>query len=324
MGDGAAAKVLILDKSAEVRETYKRYLQAASAAYDCIEADTLNLGVKYCLAYQPDCILLDYPQFDPQQFCTALKQSSAYRRSSLPIVAITAATSSDIAVQALKLGAADYLSKQHLTRRTLIKVVDATVLRVRDVAADKPVGVPHQRLTLIGSEGRDVLTGLKSRIEFDQQLSHLAVNQGELASKIAVLIMEIEDFNRYREIYGQVAADRCLGQIAAMLQRTFRDAGLLLARFGTHEFAAILHGEQAAHATSMATQVQADLFALNIQHVRARKQSRLSFNIGVGMSDGSCDPWFALYRAEQSLSQAKAVAGPPQYAKDSRLSYDFS
>ena len=127
-------KVLIVDDSAVDRETFRRFLtRGVTTPYLISEAETAEEGLEICLREQPDCLLLDYllPDFDGVEL---LRRLAA--RTDMPlktVVMLTGQGDEAVAVEAMKNGAADYLTKGTLTgvslRRAIDKAMETMLLR---------------------------------------------------------------------------------------------------------------------------------------------------------------------------------------------------
>lgn len=108
--------LLLIDDSAEDRAVYRRYLeQNRECLYRIIDAETGEQGLKLAAERRPDCILLDYrlPDADGLTLLTRLTRQSV--EDPYAIVMLTGAGEVNVAVQALKGGALDYLDKNDLS-----------------------------------------------------------------------------------------------------------------------------------------------------------------------------------------------------------------
>lgn len=107
--------ILIVDDSDIDRATYRRYLnQGDSRTYAVYESDCGADGLSLCWQKTPDVILLDYllPDLDGLEFLQALQPQA----QPLPaVIMLTGQGSEQVAVEAMKLGAMDYLVKGRLT-----------------------------------------------------------------------------------------------------------------------------------------------------------------------------------------------------------------
>lgn len=128
--------VLIVEDFQPDQELYRRCLQAdSSRVYRFLEAKTARMALELCQKEEIDAILLDYllPDLSGLAFLEALKAQS--NGHSPPVVMITGEGDERIAVQAIKLGAEDYLVKSHLTpeqlQLTLHSVLENARLRLQ-------------------------------------------------------------------------------------------------------------------------------------------------------------------------------------------------
>jgi PAS domain S-box-containing protein len=102
------------------RVTYRRYLQAETEFdYQFLEAETLEEGIELWHAQSPQLVLVDINLSDGSglELIDVIKKS--YCDSFLPVIAITGAGDERIAVEAMKLGARDYLVKNDITQFAL-------------------------------------------------------------------------------------------------------------------------------------------------------------------------------------------------------------
>ncbi len=116
-------KILIIDDSAEDRQTYRRYLKKEFILkYKTVEAETGEDGLEQLKLLQPDLILLDYllPDFDGLEF---IEELEAQGIKIPPIIMLTGEGNEVVAVEAMKKGVKDYLVKGKLTPEILLTSV---------------------------------------------------------------------------------------------------------------------------------------------------------------------------------------------------------
>ena len=128
----STTKILIVDDSEVDRATYIRYLRSDEASYDIIEAETLEDGLELWREQTPDIALVDMnlPDGDGLEFLEAI--AIDYPDPKLPAIVLTGQGDERMAVQAMKLGAADYIIKQDISAVSLCasvnQVSDRTIL----------------------------------------------------------------------------------------------------------------------------------------------------------------------------------------------------
>ncbi|HEY9829532.1 MAG TPA: PAS domain S-box protein [Stenomitos sp.] len=123
---------LIVDNSSENRELYRRYLLLDSEySYRILEATLGRQGLELGQQHQPDVVLVDYrlPDLDGLEFLVGLHSST--QRLGLPVIVVTGQGDEAIAVQAIKVGAQDYLVKDQITPARLKLAVDRAIEAVQ-------------------------------------------------------------------------------------------------------------------------------------------------------------------------------------------------
>ena len=114
--------ILLVDDSESDRVSYVRYLQSEQS-YCITEAETLEEGLELWRSQQPDIVLLDMnlPDGDGLEFLEAITTDNLINK--LPVIMLTGERDERIAVQAMKLGAADYLVKGDVTAVSLLTCI---------------------------------------------------------------------------------------------------------------------------------------------------------------------------------------------------------
>jgi CheY-like chemotaxis protein len=128
--------VLIIDDSEVDRLTYKRFLQSdPDRSYCFVEAETLEEGLELWEAERIDLALVDINLPDGSGLEFLAEIASNYRDGRLPAIVLTGQGDERTAVQAMKLGAGDYLVKGDVNAMSLCtcvnQVCDHTVLSRR-------------------------------------------------------------------------------------------------------------------------------------------------------------------------------------------------
>ena len=114
---------------------------------------------------------------------------------------------------------------------------------------------------------QDGLTGLANRRQFDVTLHHEFSRATRQASALALIMMDVDCFKQYNDIYGHAAGDECLRTISHLIgELTARRPGDLAARYGGEEIAVLLPNTDVAHAVAIADTIRRAIRALEIEH----------------------------------------------------------
>jgi PAS domain S-box-containing protein len=119
-------QILLVDDFPDNRVTYRRYLQRNKPnAYRILESNTGEEALLCCQQQFPDVILLNYrlPDMNGLEFLNRLKTQSG--RTHLPIIMIQGNV--EIAVQAMKKGAVEYLLKKNITPESLNLAIERVI-----------------------------------------------------------------------------------------------------------------------------------------------------------------------------------------------------
>ena len=238
MTDTQPATVLVADDSATVRTLVRMQLEAAG--YTVLEAVDGQQAVKAVQSQAPDAVLLDIemPVMDGLETIAALKQDPLTR--DVPVVFLSSRDTGSDVVEALRLGAQDYLRKPPEEAELLARV--AAAVEVRRLRAQL-----QQRTEELDRMSRtDHLTDLANRRHLDEALSQVVASSRAHAFPATVLLLDIDHFKSVNDRYGHEAGDVVLRAVADRLRSRVR-AEDLLGRWGGEELLVVapqtdLHG----------------------------------------------------------------------------------
>lgn len=123
----------------------------------------------------------------------------------------------------------------------------------------------NQLLTCLALQ--DGLTGLANRRSFDDALL-LEFNRAQRAgNSLGLMMIDVDFFKQYNDIYGHVAGDECLKKIAHVVATGMRRAGDMAARYGGEEMVLLLPGSDIDGAVSLAETIRHGIESLGIPHI---------------------------------------------------------
>ena len=155
-------RILLVDDSESDRGIYRRYLLAdRDFDYQIIEAETLEKGLELWRSQSPDLVLVDLnlPDGSGLELLMAIKK--IYPRQKFPIIMMTGQGDERLAVQAMKLGASDYLVKDDITASTLCHYIETAIeqrnlsgklTRLRQFNQEREIQVKQQTFSQQTSE----------------------------------------------------------------------------------------------------------------------------------------------------------------------------
>jgi diguanylate cyclase (GGDEF)-like protein len=117
----------------------------------------------------------------------------------------------------------------------------------------------------------------------------------------------VDGFKRFNDLYGHLAGDHCLVQIAQSLSCTLRRPADLVARYGGEEFAIILPNTAQSGAITVAIAIQDNIKALRIPHSNLPTSNHVTVSLGIATTipQREASPKTLIEAADQALYQAK-------------------
>ncbi|WP_244158619.1 sensor domain-containing diguanylate cyclase [Caballeronia fortuita] len=96
--------------------------------------------------------------------------------------------------------------------------------------------------TLVEASARDGLTGVFNRAYFDERFAREFSFARASNQPLCVLLIDVDHFKQYNDMFGHLAGDKCLRQVSGALAGTLRRQGDVVARYGGEEFVVVLAG----------------------------------------------------------------------------------
>lgn len=282
----AAPRLLIVDDISDNRAILLRRFQRQG--FEVVEADSGLEALELIDRQEFDLVLLDVMMPGIDGIETLKRIRSQKPASALPVIMVTAKTESENIVEALALGANDYVTKpvdfavalarantQIGRRRAELEVVAAhdALSRAND-SLEK--NVADRTALLLGlyqklraemavreeSDARalhlayhDSLTGLANRLLFKEQLENVLKDTLETPKPVAVLFIDLDGFKGVNDSLGHTIGDRLLKSVAVRI-RDILPANGRVARLGGDEFAVLqISAEQPSAAITLAQRI---------------------------------------------------------------------
>lgn len=154
---------------------------------------------------------------------------------------------------------------------------------------------------------RDGLTGLYNRRIFDDYMRRIWRQAKREKASMEILMIDIDYFKIYNDLYGHQAGDDCLKLVAQAIARAAKRPFDFSARYGGEEFVLVLYGPPFDYARALPEQLRHDIMDLAIEHRGSNVDNVITVSIGVAISDPSSGRSLtgAIQAADEALYEAK-------------------
>jgi diguanylate cyclase (GGDEF)-like protein len=131
-------------------------------------------------------------------------------------------------------------------------------------AAKHDLEVLNHELAAMASE--DGMTGLSNRRKFDDALQSEFRRAARNRSSLALILIDVDRFKQFNDMYGHPAGDDCLVQIAQVLKKVPSRSSDLVARYGGEELVVLLPDTDLDGAHAIAERIRSDIESLSTPH----------------------------------------------------------
>lgn len=288
---GRRCLLVVDDQPVNVQALYR----ALAAEHQVLVATSGEQALALCAQKQPDLVLLDVvmPGIDGFEVCRRLKADAGTQH--IPVIFVTASSDEAAETRGLEEGAVDFITKP----------INPAIVRAR---VKTHLTLKAQSDLLRQFAFVDGLTGVFNRRFFDERLHDEWQRSSRNGSALSLLLVDIDFFKRFNDLYGHQAGDDCLRRVAQALRGGFTRPADVLARYGGEEFACILPETDAAGALFVAQRLEQAVRAQDIAHGASTVGGLVTVSVGVATRlAGSEDSAGALLaRADRQLYRAKA------------------
>ncbi|MBO9574585.1 MAG: diguanylate cyclase [Sphingobium sp.] len=151
----------------------------------------------------------------------------------------------------------------------------------------------------------DALTGLANRRQLDAVLKSRIADALRRRKPISCLMVDIDHFKRFNDMFGHDAGDAVLREVGAVLKGATRQNDLS-SRYGGEEFLSLLIGVGAEEAQKRAEMIRNQIADLQLSLAGA-SLGPVTASIGVATAPVHCHPDSLVETADAALYRAKAL-----------------
>lgn len=292
----AQPRILLVDDSKVMRKSAVKML---GSDFDVVVAEDGKQGLDLILddsSIQVVFTDLNMPKMNGYQLLEAIRTHEDEGIRNLPVIVVTGAENDDEAKeQALTQGATDFITKPF----------NSTDLKARAQAH-----ASYQRTTKSLQEVAtvDTLTGLSNERSFITQLEKDLSFVTRHNHEIAIMLVEVDNFNDLFLKIGRKGADSLIQQIAKVLLRSVRKEDAL-GRIGLARFAISLPTAGAEGASKLAQRICESVAGFKAKLRGEELQIGVSIGLYVPMDKGADRSGECLHQTEQALLQAINAGG---------------
>lgn len=154
---------------------------------------------------------------------------------------------------------------------------------------------------------KDGLTGIANRRMFDKMFDSEWANARRSQAPLSLIMLDIDYFKQYNDLYGHLQGDDCLRDVARTLTEAVNRPRDFVGRFGGEEFVLILPETDASSAKQIAEKCRLLIQQQQIPHENSDVSDWLTISLGVGtiIPDTSDDKKSFVEAVDQCLYKAK-------------------
>lgn len=152
----------------------------------------------------------------------------------------------------------------------------------------------------------DGLSGLANRRYFDEILKQEISRARRYKESLALIMLDIDHFKKYNDLYGHQAGDDCIIRVANVLKSNVRRPSDLAARYGGEEFVVIASHCDAEDASALTEILRQKIEQLALPHELSEMGIvSASFGVAVVIPDEHCTSELLIGIADKALYKAK-------------------
>ena len=136
-------------------------------------------------------------------------------------------------------------------------------------------------IELIDKVQHDALTGIYNRQFMEENLKLIMQSLSRSSGSLSLLMMDVDFFKQYNDIYGHIEGDKCLQAIARALTKSIKRPDDFVARYGGEEFVVVLPNTDEDGAELIAARLIKNIRKLGIPHEKNDAANCVTISIGI-------------------------------------------
>ncbi|MGE3713286.1 MAG: diguanylate cyclase [Alphaproteobacteria bacterium] len=214
----------------------------------------------------------------------------------LPVIFLTGHKDEQLALEAIRQGAQDYLYKDKVEGAIISRAIRFAMIRKKFEGE------------LMMRASYDMLTGLANRMLFESRMQIALAKMERQEGSLGVLFIDLDGFKAINDTHGHAAGDELLRQVAQRIRTSLRPYDTP-ARFGGDEFAILFENMPAEdHSGTVAAKI--------IERIaRPFEITGRKLDVGVSIGGTTCMPSNMIAsqelvrQADEAMYEAKKISG---------------
>jgi two-component system, cell cycle response regulator len=267
--DEQAKKILIVEDDQVARESLEEFLQMS--CFTVLAVSSAPEALKILEKADFDLILTDLvmPEMDGISMTKAIRDL----RKDIPVLVMTGFASIEYAVEAIKAGATDFITKP-LKLDHVVFIINR-VLETRSLRKKAQETEYYKDLS-----NRDELTKISNYRHFNYVLQLEIERQLRYHRPLTLLVIDIDDFKKCNDAHGHLTGDLVLVKVASLLTTQIRSCDFV-ARYGGDEFTVILPEISEKEALAVCRRIMKSIEHFEFQSFEQQSIGALGVTIGI-------------------------------------------
>ncbi|HET7131882.1 MAG TPA: diguanylate cyclase, partial [Gammaproteobacteria bacterium] len=156
---------------------------------------------------------------------------------------------------------------------------------------------------------RDGLSGLYNRRMFDTLARRLWQQAQRNTEALQVILVDIDHFKRYNDLYGHQAGDDCIRRVAGIIARVAKRPFDFCARYGGEEFALVLYAPSSLDPSALPEQIRRDIMSQQLPHAGSDAAQVVTVSVGSAIAEVGTKRSLAglIQTSDEALYRAKQM-----------------
>lgn len=287
--------VLVIEGNQE--KMYNIVKVVSNSEINAIKVETGQDALYRIYNHNIDMVLFD-ADIEDMDSIEVIETILTYERTyDIPLILITEENRSDeFILKSYELGISDYIKKPinyKILRYKIEKLVniirDKRGFERKNLMLKRRIDELEETIEELSEDKNnaeldsniDALTNIPNRRMFDKVLEEEWYRLMRTRDPLAVMMIDIDFFKQYNDVYGHIRGDECLKKVARIIDQSFNRVGDFVARYGGEEFVVLVPNFEYDDAKIMANILRENIFDANIEHKGSSISEYLTVSIGI-------------------------------------------